>query len=347
MQDDLPFRVIGADRPGRWIVTADHASNRVPPEVAGGDLGLPPAEMARHIAWDPGVAGVARRLGEILDSPVIEGRFSRLVIDPNRGEDDPTVLMRLYDGTIIPANRDADAAERERRLALFHRPYHAALGELMARPGAVMLAVHSFTPAFVGRPPRPWHVAVLSASDRRLTDPLLARLRREADLVVGDNEPYGGHLPGDSVDRHCLPQGRLHALIELRQDVIAEEAQQARWAERLAPMLEDALAEASGNEENEMDADTRTRIEAAAFRRLQAHLQSRTDVQNIDMMTLAGFCRNCLSGWMQDAAEAEGAPMTKAEAREAFYGEPYEAWRAKHQTEATPEQTARFAKAHG
>jgi predicted N-formylglutamate amidohydrolase len=101
----VAFVVEGEDRPGRWLVTCDHASNRVPDWVNGGDLGIAGADMARHIAWDVGAAGLARALAERLDSPAILSDFSRLVIDPNRGEDDPTLVMRLYDGTIIPANR--------------------------------------------------------------------------------------------------------------------------------------------------------------------------------------------------------------------------------------------------
>ena len=121
---EMPFFTLGEDRPSRWLVTCDHAANHVPDWVAGGDLGIEPADMARHIAYDVGAAGLARALGRHLDSPVICSDFSRLVIDPNRGEDDPTLLMRLYDGTVIPANRHADAAERERRLQRLYRPYH-------------------------------------------------------------------------------------------------------------------------------------------------------------------------------------------------------------------------------
>ena len=234
----------GADRRGRWIVTCDHASNRVPPEVAGGDLGLPRADMERHIAWDVGAAGVSRRLGEMLDAPVILSGFSRLVIDPNRGEDDPTLLMKIYDGSIIPANRHADAAEVERRLDLFHRPYHRALAGLIAgRQDPVILSIHSFTPQLRGRAPRPWHVGVLYAGDTRLAYPLIARLRDEPGLCVGDNEPYSGHLPGDALDRHGVQPGRLHVLVEIRNDLIADAAGQALWAERLAPHLAAALAQ--------------------------------------------------------------------------------------------------------
>ena len=239
------YRIIGEDRPGRWLVTCDHASNRVPDWVAGGDLGIGPADMGRHIAYDVGAAGLAEALGTGLDSPVILSDFSRLVIDPNRGEDDPTLCMKIYDGSIIPANRHADAAEVDRRLALFHRPYHDALGAVIAaRRDPVIVSIHSFTPQLRGRPPRPWHVGVLYAGDTRLALPLIARLRAEADLCVGDNEPYSGHLPGDALDRHGVAPGRLHVLIEIRNDLIATPAAQAGWGERLAPMLDAALKNA-------------------------------------------------------------------------------------------------------
>jgi predicted N-formylglutamate amidohydrolase len=237
------YEIIGEARPGRWLVTCDHASNLVPESINGGDLGISAADMCRHIAWDVGAAGLALKLGAALDSPVILSRFSRLVIDPNRGEEDPTLVMRLYDGTIIPANRHADAAEVERRLALLYRPYHDAYARLAARRAdTVILAVHSFTPQLNGRAPRPWHVGVLhSPLDERLSRALLNRLAAEAALCVGDNEPYNGHLPGDAVDRHALQAGRHNTLIELRNDLIGDAAAQALWAARLAPLLVQAL----------------------------------------------------------------------------------------------------------
>jgi len=238
-----PFHIDGAERRSRWVVTCDHASNRVPPEVAGGDLGLPAEDMARHIAYDPGAAGVSLALGEALDAPVIRSDFSRLVIDPNRGEHDPTLLMKLYDGSIIPANRHADAAEVERRLDAYHRPYHRALeGLLAAREGPVIVSIHSFTRQLKGRAPRPWHVGVLYAEDSRLALPLLARLNAEDDICVGDNQPYSGHLPGDALDRHGVQPGRPHVLIEVRNDLIETPEQQRHWAGRLAPMLDAALS---------------------------------------------------------------------------------------------------------
>ena len=238
------FEIIGRERPGRWLVSCDHASNAVP-DWLGGDLGIAAEDMARHIAWDVGAAGLSRARALALDSPAILTGFSRLVIDPNRGEDDPTLLMRLYDGTIIPANRHADAAELERRLDRLYRPYHAAYADLAARhPDRVICAVHSFTPCLRGRPPRPWHVGVLySHLDERLALPLIARLRAERDLCVGDNEPYSGHLPGDAIDRHALTPGRPNVLIEVRNDLIATPEAQTAWAARLAPILRATLKE--------------------------------------------------------------------------------------------------------
>ncbi len=246
--NDAAFAVTGQERRGRWLVACDHATNIVPDWVAataGPTLGLPGAEMARHIAHDIGALGVSEALGSALDGPVISSRFSRLVIDPNRGEDDPTLLMRLYDGTIIPGNRHADAAVRKERLDRLHRPYHAAYAALAGRRAdTVIVAVHTFTPQLAGRPARPWQIGVLhSHLDSRLALPLIARLRAEGDLTVGDNEPYGGHLPGDAIDRHALGPGRPNILIELRQDLVATPDAQRAWAARLAPILHDTLAE--------------------------------------------------------------------------------------------------------
>ena len=239
----VPFFVHGENRSSRWLITCDHATNTVPPEL-GGTLGLPEADMARHIAFDPGAAGVTRALADALGGTAILSNFSRLVIDPNRGEDDPTLLMRLYDGSVIPSNRNADSAEKARRLDAYYRPYHDALSALAARRNdTVIVAVHSYTRQLKSRPSRPWHVGILHAYDRRLSDPLIAALEAEPDLVVGRNEPYPGHLPGDAIDRHALHHGRLNTLIELRNDLIATEATQTAWGERLAPLLQAALAQ--------------------------------------------------------------------------------------------------------
>lgn len=239
-----PFRVEGAERSGRWLVTCDHAANTVPRDVIpSGELGLLDEDMDRHIAYDVGAAGVARHLARLVDSPAIHTDFSRLVIDPNRDAADPTVLMKIYDRTVIPANKHAGPDEIARRRRLCHDPYHATYAEMAARPGIAICAVHSFTPQFRGRSWRPWHVGILWAGDDRISRPLIGRLRR-LDLTVGDNEPYSGHLEGDSIDRHALQHGRPNVLIEVRNDLIRDEAGQRAWAERLAPVLEAALDDA-------------------------------------------------------------------------------------------------------
>ncbi len=232
------FQIVGEGRASRWLVTCDHASNHVPDWVAGGDLGICAADMARHIAYDVGAAGLSVALADALGCPAILSGFSRLVIDANRGVDDPTLVMRLYDGTIIPANRTADVRERLERL---YHPYHAALAGLAARAAdTVIVAVHSFTPSLKGRGLRPWQVGVLhSHLDQRLSHALLARLAGH-DLVVGDNEPYAGHLPGDSIDKHALQDRRHNTLIEVRNDLIGDGV---AWAALLAPLLEGALSD--------------------------------------------------------------------------------------------------------
>lgn len=239
------FTLHGPDRPGSWLVTCDHATNSVPPFVGGGTLGLPASDMNRHIAYDIGGKGVALALGQALNAPVICSNFSRLVIDPNRGLDDPTLIMQLYDGTVIPGNRYLDATDRQTRIDNLYRPYHDALAALAARPGIAIVSVHSFTPQLNGRAPRPWEVGVLSADDRRFADPLLARLQGALDTPVGDNEPYGGHLPGDAVDQHALRYGRPNALLEVRQDLITDPAGQEHWARLIAPHLETARQDAN------------------------------------------------------------------------------------------------------
>lgn len=237
------YEISGADRSGRWLITCDHATARVPDQVANGDLGLPSADMARHIAYDIGARGLTLALAEALDSTAILSRFSRLVIDPNRGPDDPTRVMKLYDGTIIPANGYASGADIAWRVSHLYDAYHQAYADLAARrDDTVICAIHSFTPQLRARPPRPWEIGILYADDDRLARPLLDACRAEG-WVTGDNEPYKGHLPGDSIDRHALRHGRPNVLIELRQDLIADAAGQTLWAQRLAPILQKTLAQ--------------------------------------------------------------------------------------------------------
>ncbi|MEM9063532.1 MAG: N-formylglutamate amidohydrolase [Pseudomonadota bacterium] len=230
------------DGPTGLVLVCDHASNAVPPEVT--PLGLPDEDMNRHIAFDVGAAGVTRGLAQRLGAPAVLSTWSRLVIDPNRGADDPTLVMKLSDGAIIAGNRDVGPAEVARRLERYYWPYHHAVDAALNDAGsdAVLVSVHSFTPQFRGRPIRPWHVGLLWDHDDRLVAPLLDELRAESDLFIGDNEPYSGQLAGDCMWMHGTQRGIPHVLIEVRNDLIADEDGEEAWADRLAPILTRAIA---------------------------------------------------------------------------------------------------------
>lgn len=333
------------------ILLCDHASNVVPAEY--GTLGLAPAEFKRHIAYDIGAAEVTRALSQSLNAPALLSCFSRLLIDANRGADDPTLVMKLSDGSIISGNAGADDAEVARRIARFHAPYHAAITariEVALAMGLTpaLISVHSFTPAWKGRK-RPWHYGVLWDKDARIAQPLLDRLREEPGLVIGDNEPYSGELENDSMSQHGTRRGLPHVLIEIRQDLVETTEGAQKAGALLTRVLRDVLANPTIRMplgETIMDAKTRTEIEAQVFRRLVDHLRTRTDVQNIDLMGLAGFCRNCLGDWFREAAAERGITMDKDAGREVVYGMPPAEWKAKYQREASADQQAKFKAAH-
>lgn len=238
-----PFELVEGDRAKGMLILVDHAKRDLPDEYGG--LGIAASEFERHIAYDIGAENVSRRLGAALGVPVLMANFSRLLIDPNRGEDDPTLVRQLYDGTVIPANYPLALDERARRLNGFYRPYHEAAGALVASVAResgrapFIIAMHSFTPSLRSNP-RPWHVGVLWDLDDRAARPLIEALASDASLIVGDNQPYDGALRGDTMYRHAIVDGYPHALIELRQDLIADDRGAAAWAGRLAPIL-DAL----------------------------------------------------------------------------------------------------------
>jgi predicted N-formylglutamate amidohydrolase len=354
--------IIDGDIRSGALILCDHASNAMPAEFGG--LGLPGPDLERHIAYDIGAAEVSRSLARRLGAPAILSRFSRLLIDPNRGLDDPTLVMRVADGAVVPGNAAIDAAGIEARLTRFYRPYDEAItlaieNSLSAGIVPAIVSIHSFTPMMQGRA-RPWHCGLLWDADERIAAPLIAALAADKGLIVGANQPYDGALEGDTLDRHAGARGLANVLIEIRQDLIAATQQAESWGERLAAALLPILAEprthsvehhASRVHQRHVaasrtsPADDMAALEAAAFRRLVAHLRERTDVQNIDLMNLAGFCRNCLSNWLQDAADAAGHPLSKEESRALVYGMPYDQWRARYQKEATQGQKAALAAA--
>ena len=237
------FETVPAPRPGPLILLCDHASNALPPEY--GTLGLPVDEFKRHIALDIGAAALTRALAAEFAAPALLGVWSRLLIDLNRGPDDPTLVMKISDGALVPGNARADAAEIARRIALFHAPYHAAIEDEIGAASAAgfapaLVSLHSFTPVWRGDP-RPWQVGILWDRDDRLARPLIDAFRA-AGLVTGDNEPYDGALEGDTLWTHATSRGLPNVLIEVRQDLIADDAGVAAITPVVAAALRSALA---------------------------------------------------------------------------------------------------------
>jgi predicted N-formylglutamate amidohydrolase len=226
------------------LLLADHATNIIPDDLEA--LGLPEAQLQRHIAYDIGIDDLTRQLAARLNAPAVLSRFSRLVIDPNRGADDPTLVMRIADGALVPRNARIGHEEIERRKREFYYPYHQAISDTidaMLLQGIVpaIVSLHSFTPVLRSIA-RPWHAGILWDADPRLAMPLIHALEAESDIVVGNNEPYDGALSGDTIDQHATARGLANALIEVRQDLISDSAGVAFWAEKLARLLKPLLA---------------------------------------------------------------------------------------------------------
>ena len=238
-----PFELFNAKGSRPVLLLCDHATRFIPRAL--GALGLDEACLTRHIAWDIGIAEVTRRLAQRLDAPAMMSHFSRLIVDPNRQPNNPTLIPEISDGVIVPGNRDLTADEVELRLDTFFRPYHGAIAaqlDAMAERGPIpaLISMHSFTPVMKGEE-RPWEIGILWNRDPRLPQPLMSRLRAEG-LTVGDNLPYSGadehgftqHTHGDS-------RGLANVLIEVRQDLIDTHHGAAEWADRLGTALEEVL----------------------------------------------------------------------------------------------------------
>jgi predicted N-formylglutamate amidohydrolase len=220
-----------------FLLTCDHYGRTIPRALR--DLGLSAGELTRHIAWDPGIAGVADALSKDLDAHLIAQRYSRLVIDCNRPPDAPSSIPRISEATAIAGNEGlAPGAAEARRKAIFD-PYHRRIAEVIDRRlresiPTVLVSLHSFTPVYAGIA-RPWHIGTLYHRDTKLPPLLLKLLRAEADLVVGDNEPYAVSDETDyTIPVHGEARGLMNSGIEIRQDLIADPPGQGQWADRLA-----------------------------------------------------------------------------------------------------------------
>jgi predicted N-formylglutamate amidohydrolase len=230
-----PTRVLREHGSSDLLFTADHAGRRIPRRLAR--LGLPESELVRHIAWDIGIAGVTERLAAALDATAVLQTYSRLVIDCNRDPDVPSSIPEVSETTAIPGNRGLTAEQRAARREAVFEPYHARIRALLdqrqaAHRRTVFVAMHSFTPVFKGES-RAMQVGVLYNRDARLANIMLDLLRAEDDMVVGDNAPYAvSDITDYGVPVHAERRGLPHVEIEIRQDLIGDEAGQAEWAAR-------------------------------------------------------------------------------------------------------------------
>lgn len=247
-------RITNPDGGGRWVLTCDHASNFLPAEF--GTLGLPAGELSRHIAWDPGALPVARLLAVALDAALVESSISRLVVDCNRPLDAANLICETSEGTVIPGNAGLTQEQRQARIDLAWRPFHDTIENvvetrLAAGRETFLVSIHSFTPVYFGKK-RPWHVGVIHDEDMRLAAPLIAALETQDGLAVGVNEPYS---PADRVyftlEKHARRRGLPCVMIEIRNDEIADEAGQVRWADRLARALRPIAVDAAAGQHTE------------------------------------------------------------------------------------------------
>lgn len=239
--EPAPVELLRPEGAARFLLTADHAGQAIPRRLA--DLGVSAAERARHIAWDIGIGGVTRRLSDLLDAPAVLQRYSRLVIDCNRPVGADSAFPAVSEATPVPGNAALDEAAKTARRAAIFDPYHAAIGQIVAaRAAVIFVAMHSFTPVYLGQA-RPMHVAVLYNRNPRFSRALAGLLRQEAGVVVAENEPYRVSDESDyGVPVHAERRGLDYVEIEIRQDLIQDEAGQAEWAARLGRLLPRAAA---------------------------------------------------------------------------------------------------------
>ena len=237
--DAPPVRVINPGARSSFLLIGDHAGNAVPRTL--GSLGVSAAELDRHIGWDIGIGELGALLAARIDATFIRQTYSRLVIDCNRSAAQPDAIAEISDGTPVPGNIGLSDADRAARFAEIHEPYQAAIGAELARRDAagietILVALHSFTPSMRGHD-RPWHIGILhDGGDTRFAQAMLATLRAEPELVVGDNEPYRMDQIDYTIPRHAYP-ARPYAEIEIRQDLLATSEGCARWADLLARIL--------------------------------------------------------------------------------------------------------------
>lgn len=225
-----------------YLVICDHASNNIPLEY--GNLGISKKDLESHRAFDLGAYEVAGELSNLLSCSLVMANFSRLLIDPNRGKDDPTLIPKLSEGKIIKGNinisMSEDDIERNKRIDRFYLPYHKQINRFINKSldnGRIpkILSIHSFTPIWKGKK-REIDVGILWDKDDRLSKIFLNSLK---NIKLGDNKPYNGRLKNDTLYKHATSHGIPHVLIELRQDLLKKEKDKLQWAKKIHNVLKE------------------------------------------------------------------------------------------------------------
>ncbi len=222
--------------PPNFLIIADHASNRIPPEIE--DIGVSPEDMEKHIAYDIGTELLALRLQSLLKCPAIIADWTRLLIDLNRDPKHPGLVPDASDGITIPYNVAMSAAEKMQRMQLYFAPYHQRISQEIDRlENPFLLALHSFTPVMDGFA-RPWDIGFLWNSQDTLSL-RAAKIMAESEprLAIGLNQPYSGKTLNYTMDRHAERRNLPYLSIEIRQDLLASPNDIARWADRLHQLL--------------------------------------------------------------------------------------------------------------
>ena len=252
---DLTYQIFNENCNSKFLLLCDHATNRIPNSVSKTHLGLMRSELERHIAYDIGAKETAIQLATEINAPLIYTDYSRLVIDPNRSKRDPTSIMQIYDGSIIPENLRLSIAQIKHRRKQFYDPYHNAIAKFLKNKKekktlVCIVSIHSLTPKLKLQELRPWHSGILWDQDKRMSDLIIQDLKKNEDICLGENKPYSGNLIGDTLFKHGTLNNIPHVLIEFRNDLINNKLGQKKWVKIISATLNSSIEKLNRSEIN-------------------------------------------------------------------------------------------------
>ena len=236
------YQIFNEDKHTGILLLCDHATNLIPQSVSSNSLGLTQKDLESHIAYDIGALDTAKKIAKNTDSTLISSCFSRLVIDPNRSVHDPTLIMQLYDESLITGNLNLSKKQIQNRIINFYNPYHQKIKDFVKEKKSfntslIIISIHSFTPKLKKNSIRPWHIGILWDKDERLSKLIVKELEGHTNISVGQNQPYSGALEGDTMHKHATLNNIPHVLIEIRNDLIRDKQGQNKWANILTKII--------------------------------------------------------------------------------------------------------------